>query len=94
MKIGEIGKQVRFVAAPLCSGVPYLLGHVAEGGRATATEDTPVFGARFVPRSPFVTVQLPGLPDEQVNWILGIRRAVILQELIVRHRVANLRQGP
>lgn len=100
----EIRKQIRSVAALLCSSVPYLLGHVAKDGKAKAIEDTPAFGAFFATRSLFVTAQLPGLPEEQVNWILdrlgeigrekGIRRALILRESIARHRVANLKQAP
>lgn len=88
----EIGKQIRSVAALLCSSIPYLLGHVDEDGKAKALEDTPAIGAFFATRSLFVTAQLPRLPEEQVNWILdrlgeigrekGIRRALILRESI------------
>jgi hypothetical protein len=99
----EIGKQIRSVAKLLCCSIPYLLGHVAEDGKAKVTEDTPAIGAFFAIRSLFVTAQLPGLPEEQVNWILdglgeigwerGIRRALILRESIAGHRLASLRQG-
>ncbi|KAJ5293422.1 uncharacterized protein N7443_009375 [Penicillium atrosanguineum] len=68
--LAEIRKQIRSVAALLFSSIPYLLGHVAEDGKTKAIEDTPAFGAFFATRSLFVTAQLPGLPEEQVKWIL------------------------
>ena len=102
--LAEIRKQIRSVASLLCSSIPYLLGHVAEDGKAKAIKDTPAIGAFFATRSLSITARLPGLPEEQVNWILdrlgeigwerGIRRALILRESIARHRLVNLKQAP
>lgn len=103
-KPAETRKQIRSVAALLCSSVPYLLGHVATDGKAKAIENTPAFGAFFATRSLFVVSQLPSLPNEQWSWILdrleeishekGIRQALILRESIIGQQVANVRQAP
>ena len=100
----EIREQVRSVAVLLCSAVPYLLGNVADDGQGKAAEDTPDVGAFFAVRLLFVTAKLPGLSEEQVNWMLdrleeigrgrGIHRALLLRESLIERGITDLGQVP
>lgn len=98
----EIRQQIKSTAMLLCSVVPYLLGNVAEDGKAKTVEDTPDLGAFFAVRSLFVAAKLPGSSEEQVTWMLdrleeigrdrGIRRALLLRESLISQRMTSISQ--
>jgi hypothetical protein len=97
----EVQASLVAVADTICSTVPYMLGLVNSTGETIDDGDTRFVKALFVTRSLFLAVQVSGLPDAQVQWILdtlefigrerGFGHALaVKRDLAVRHQMGVL----
>lgn len=93
----DVQSSLVAVADAICSTVPYMLGLINSRGEVIVDGDTRYIKALFATRSLYLAVQVSGLPDPQVQWMLdtleyiGHERAVgqalvVKQDLIVRRQ--------
>ncbi|PNP43106.1 hypothetical protein TGAMA5MH_05039 [Trichoderma gamsii] len=97
----DVQSSLVAVADAICSTVPYMLGLINSSGEVITDGDTRCAKAFFVTRSLYLAVQVSGLPDLQVQWMLdtlefigherGVGKALIVkQDLAVRRELGIL----
>lgn len=97
----DVESSLVAVADAICSTVPYMLGLINSSGEMIVDGDTRCAKALFLTRSLYLAVQVSGLPDLQVQWMLdtlefigherGVGQALVVkQDLVVRRQLGIL----